>query len=98
MNMYVEKDLHLIELLIVVAIIGILASIAVPNFLNAQARAKVTRTVADLKALHSGMEMYRLDNNVFPPDYRQWERVPGVTIRDNEILTYVRLTTPVSHI
>jgi len=86
----------LIELLIVVAIIGILAAIAVPNFLNAQARAKVTRTVSDMKALHSAMETYRLDNNVYPPDYDSG-RVPGVSIQRNEILSYVRLTTPISY-
>ena len=53
----------LIELLIVVAIIGILAAIAVPNFLNAQIRAKVARTKGDLKALSTAIDMYRLDNN-----------------------------------
>ena len=37
----------LIALLIVVAIIAILAAIAVPNFLEAQTRAKITRTIAD---------------------------------------------------
>ena len=86
----------LIELLIVVAIIGILAAIAVPNFLNAQVRAKVARTAGDMKALHSAMEMYSLDNNTYPPDYDSG-RVPGVTIQQNEILTYVRLTTPIAY-
>ena len=41
----------LIELLIVVAIIGILAAIAVPNFLNAQIRAKISRNLADQRML-----------------------------------------------
>lgn len=43
----------LIELLIVVAIIGILAAIAVPNFLNAQIRAKAARTFSDVKMLYN---------------------------------------------
>ncbi len=59
----------LIELLIVVAIIGILAAIAVPNFLNAQTRAKLARTEADLKALETALESYRLDNNAYPATY-----------------------------
>ena len=53
----------LIELLVVVAIISILASIAVPNFLEAQTRAKVARTASDMRALATGLETYRLDNN-----------------------------------
>ena len=56
----------LIELLIVVAIIGILAAIAVPNFINAQTKAKLSRVYGDLKSLSSALEMYRLDNNVYP--------------------------------
>ena len=47
----------LIELLIVVAIIAILAAIAVPNFLEAQIRAKVSRAKADMRTLATGLEL-----------------------------------------
>ncbi|MBD3267443.1 prepilin-type N-terminal cleavage/methylation domain-containing protein, partial [bacterium] len=52
----------LIELLIVVAIIGILAAIAVPNFMNAQVRAKLSRVKADMQAMSTANEMYTVDN------------------------------------
>ncbi len=61
-----KKAFTLIELLIVVAIIGILAAIAVPNFLNAQIRAKVARVIADLKTVGSACEMYHLDQPGYP--------------------------------
>ncbi len=57
----------LIELLIVVAIIAVLAAIAVPNFLEAQVRAKVSRVQADLRSTATGLEFYRVDNNSYPP-------------------------------
>lgn len=57
------KAFTLIELLIVVAIIAILASIAVPNFLEAQIRAKVARAKNDLRVLATGLEAYSVDNN-----------------------------------
>ena len=56
----------LIELLIVVAIIAILAAIAVPNFLEAQTRAKVSRVKSDLRTLVTGIESYRVDHNRYP--------------------------------
>jgi len=59
----------LIELLIVVAIIGILAAIAVPNFLNAQSRAKAARSLSDIKAIMTSLEMFRLDKNVLMVDF-----------------------------
>ncbi|MBN2327309.1 MAG: prepilin-type N-terminal cleavage/methylation domain-containing protein [Candidatus Omnitrophica bacterium] len=55
----------LIELLIVVAIIGILAAIAVPNFLNAQLRAKIAGTQSDLRIMVNAMLNYHLDNNSY---------------------------------
>ena len=54
----------LIELLIVVAIIGILAAIAVPNFLNARLRANVARTNSDLRALAVAAESYNMMNEL----------------------------------
>ncbi len=56
----------LIELLIVVAIIAILAAIAVPNFLEAQVRAKVSRVKADMRSLATAIEAYRVDNADYP--------------------------------
>src|SRR5437016_8814025 len=58
----------LIELLIVVAIIAILAAIAVPNFLEAQTRAKVSRTKADMRSAATALESYAVDNNTYPYD------------------------------
>jgi type II secretion system protein G len=56
----------LIELLIVVAIIAILAAIAVPNFLEAQTRSKVSRALADMRSLATAIEAYRIDANAYP--------------------------------
>src|SRR5690606_11789808 len=61
-----NKAFTLIELLIVVAIISILSAIAVPNFMEAQTRAKVSRTKADLRAIATGLETYRTDYNMYP--------------------------------
>ncbi len=62
-----QKGFTLIELLIVVAIIAILAAIAVPNFLEAQTRSKVSRAQSDMRSLATAIEAYQVDNNVYPP-------------------------------
>ncbi len=63
---YVRRAFTLIELLIVVAIISILAAIAVPNFLEAQMRAKVVRAKADMRNFAVAIESYRVDNQAYP--------------------------------
>jgi prepilin-type N-terminal cleavage/methylation domain-containing protein len=63
-----KKGFTLIELLIVVAIIAILAAIAVPNFLEAQVRSKVSRTKADMRSIATALESYYIDYNSYPYD------------------------------
>ncbi len=61
-----RRAFTLIELLIVVAIIGILAAIAVPNFLNAQIRAKVAKVVSEQRAVRDAYLQYFMDRNGWP--------------------------------
>lgn len=84
----------LIELLIVVAIIAILAAIAVPNFLEAQTRAKVSRTKADMRSLATTLESYHVDNNQYPPAI-SIPAVPNGTILEAR---WKYVTTPISYI
>ncbi len=63
-----KQGFTLIELLIVVAIIAILAAIAVPNFLEAQVRSKVSRSKADLRSITTALESYAVEFNTYPYD------------------------------
>ncbi len=72
-----SRGFTLIELLIVVAIIAILAAIAVPNFLEAQVRSKVSRVKTDLRSIATGLESYSVDNN---NNYPWVNQVPGWAI------------------
>ena len=83
----------LIELLIVVAIIAILAAIAVPNFLEAQVRAKISTVYSDFRTLKTGLEAYRVDHTGYPLDYNDW--VGGEL---DDYMTWQQLTTPVAYI
>lgn len=58
MNQKLARGFTLIELMIVVAIIGILASIAVPNFMKFQARARTSEVKANLKVYYTAMKAY----------------------------------------
>ncbi len=106
-----SKGFTLIELLIVVAIIAILAAIAVPNFLEAQTRTKVSRSKNDMRALAGAIQANLVDRALLPIDF--WDDdlsearsvgrdIFGVPIFQNRrggvagIL--VPLTTPIAYI
>src|SRR5436190_21304249 len=69
-----KKGFTLIELLIVVAIVGILAAIAIPNFLTALARAKQRRTMVDMRTVATAWESRTVETNRYnaaPAGYQE---------------------------
>lgn len=67
--MFRFKGFTLIELLIVIAIILILISIALPNFLEAQIRAKVAQTRGNMRSIQMAMQSHIIDWGDVVPDY-----------------------------
>ncbi len=80
-----RRAFTLIELLIVVAIIAILAAVAVPNFLEAQVRAKIARVKTDMRTLGTALESYRVDNTGYP-EYAVIVTPPGNDIQDPAVI------------
>ncbi len=56
----------LIEILVVVVILGILATVVVPRFMDKPDEARVVRAQQDVQALVAALNMYRLDNFAYP--------------------------------
>ena len=58
----------LVELIIVIAILGILAGIAIPRFLDATATARGAKIVADLRTIDSAIVIYNAKTGAYPAD------------------------------
>lgn len=86
-----KQGFTLIELLIVVAIIAILAAIAIPNFLQAQTRAKVARVKADMRSEITALETYYVDHNSYPDTRAGYSPLIGV-------YGVYELTTPIQYL
>ncbi len=61
-----QQGFTLIEIMIVVVILSILASLIIPRIMNQPDQARVVKAQQDMRALQSALNMYRLDNYHYP--------------------------------
>ena len=60
-----KKGFTLVELVVVIAILGILAGIAIPRFMDATASARGAKMVADMRTIESAESMYYAQNGSY---------------------------------
>lgn len=60
------RGFTLLEVMVVIVILGILASMVVPNLLGSQERANIQKAVSDINALETSLTMYKMDNYQYP--------------------------------
>ncbi len=63
---YSKKGFTLIELMIVIVILAILATIVVPKFMGREEQAKRTAAIIQIKNLEAGLKLFKLDNGFYP--------------------------------
>lgn len=56
----------LLEVMVVIVILGVLASLVVPNLLGNKEKADRQKAISDIVALENALDMYRLDNGRYP--------------------------------
>ncbi|HHQ6722213.1 TPA: type II secretion system major pseudopilin GspG [Serratia fonticola] len=61
-----QRGFTLLEIMVVIVILGILASLVVPNLMGNKEKADHQKVVSDIVALESALDMYKLDNSRYP--------------------------------
>lgn len=64
--MHKQKGFSLIEIMVVVVILGILASIVVPKIIGRPDEARLVKAKQDILAIQNALDLYKLDNGFYP--------------------------------
>jgi prepilin-type N-terminal cleavage/methylation domain-containing protein len=80
-----NRGFTLVEIMIVVAIIALLASIAVPNFLRARKRSQATTVLEAFRVIDGAIDQYAIENN----------KSPGVNVAWTDIKNYLKTSSAV---
>ena len=75
-----RKGFTLVELMIVVALIALLTSIAVPNFMRARKRAQAVRMLEDLRMLDGAMDQYAIEHS----------KLAGASASFTDLMSYLK--------
>ena len=84
---YSRRTFTLIEMLIVIVIIGILATALIPRLQSVQWRARDTKRKTDLKTIYNALEIYKLDFGLYPRPRNNFFTSWTYNV-DNEVLSY----------
>lgn len=74
------RGFTLVEIMIVVAIIGLLAAIAIPNFVNARNTAQAKACVSNMKQIDGAIDLFALENN----------KADGDAVSANDVKSYIK--------
>jgi prepilin-type N-terminal cleavage/methylation domain-containing protein len=74
----------LIEIMIVVSIVALLATIAIPSFMRARKRAQASRVLKDLQVLSDALDQYAIEHN----------KTPGAAANFTDLQAYIKQGTP----
>ena len=61
-----QRGFTLLEVMVVIVILGISASMVVPNLMGNKDKADQQKAVSDIVALENALDMYKLDNSIYP--------------------------------